>query len=268
MSCCCPPSQTKGGGPEADTLTPFLWSTDSAGFCLSSPGAVAMRDFRVLCCKLAHHPILPKQRSPEKDGRCTSPRQGVQKAEINFSRRPWFHNLSTRYYRAASPLHLKVTVRENARLSHLLAKEPVKANGCESVHTQFCFPCNMLSIQHTEQLPPLKASYKLCVDTQVSGWGMRGPHLQKWGKSRNLLPRGNSVRHHLRTSPGRLREGTCWVRKKKGLHKWLPSCFFQSHFPYNVFQGQPKHWDGPNCRAIHQGQTMNPLPATPPKQVS
>jgi len=40
-------------------------------------GAVAMRGFRVLFWKLTHHPILPKGRSPEEDGRRTSPSQGV-----------------------------------------------------------------------------------------------------------------------------------------------------------------------------------------------
>lgn len=52
-------------------------------------------------------------------------------------------------------------------------------------------------------------------DTQVSCWAVRLSYLQKWGKNRNLFTTWNSIIHHLRTFPARIREGTHWVKKEK-----------------------------------------------------
>lgn len=101
-SYCCPPCHTKGC-PTVLGLARWLPSSDpqiqEGQHCPSSVGAAAMWGFRFLSCKLTYHPILCRQRSHDDDGRSTSPRQGVHKAEINFLRWSQFHSCSTHSHR-------------------------------------------------------------------------------------------------------------------------------------------------------------------------
>lgn len=145
MSYCCPPWQTKGGGPEAGMLTPLLWSTDSAGFCPPPWVQLQCEVSGSYVENLTHHALTTQAKKPWGGWERQEPKAGGTETRNKLL---WEATIPqpfySCYYRGRISTPSESLPEGKCPSESFAGKEQAKVDGCESIHTQFCFPRNLL----------------------------------------------------------------------------------------------------------------------------